>query len=217
MPQIESINLKVCSDGSAYLIEQGLTTRERPIDPQSLLAIIESSIINKVTDRYESVLPKNCIYYGVLERHSLEPQQIVVVEREPCIRPYNHLGTMYRVGYPKLLFAYKISKNRVNGSFVVAATDEYIKEGSNCYHFPYANVGPHGGICTGNYIYPQLNEVADVALLPEGFYLIEHTHITNAANQIIEELLEKTQEKVFDNNLLVFKQTFKQFVDTITN
>ena len=213
MPQIESVNLRLYSDGSAYLIEQGLTTKERPVDPQSLLKIIENSIVNKVTDSYGSTLPKNCVYYGVTERQSSAPQQLVVIERDPCIRPYNHNGTIYHAGYPKLLFAYQIINNHVHQSYVVAATDEYIKNGSSCYHFPYANVSRTGSICTGSYIYPLLNEIADTALLPEGFYLIEHTHVTNAANQIIEELLEVTKDRPFNNEQLVFKCTFEQFVN----
>ncbi|MCG8402846.1 MAG: prokaryotic E2 ligase family D protein, partial [Firmicutes bacterium] len=156
-------------------------------------------------------LPKNCIYYGVLERLDSSPTQVVVIERDNCFKPYNHIGDTVNVGYPKLLFAYQIKDNEVISSAVVAARDEFIKNESPVYHFPYGNVLANGKICWGTYTYPRLKELADLTFYPEPFYLLEHTHAMNAVNQVVADLLHSDKE--FDDSKLVMMTTFKKFIN----
>jgi hypothetical protein len=119
------------------------------------------------------------------------------------------------VGYPKLLFAYKIVGNRVVSSAVVAAVDEFIKPQTPVYVFPYGNVFLNGNICMGSYRHPEVNpkDLTDVNFFPEAFYLIEHTHPHNAKSQVIKEILDKVKDKPFDNGLLVFQCTFEQWIN----
>ena len=210
---MDSVSVKLLADGTVYVVEEeGAVIKEKLIEPDSLLKLIESSAYSEITDSYGSVLPKNCIYYGVMERRSGLPVQVVMVERERCVRPYNHFGSVEMVGYPKLVFAYKISGADIISSAVVAATDEVISEDSPLYYFPYANVFFTGKICTGTYHYPKIRSLADLTYLPEDFYLIEHTHERNAAGEVIREILDQVKEKPFDDSLLKFFKTFGQFV-----
>lgn len=178
-----------------------------------LLELVKDSLHEKVTDAYGSPpLPKNCVFYGVVERHSQVPIVNIAIEREGCIRLYNHFGDILEVGYPKLVFLYSIKGNRVSGSCVGAVTDEIIKSGSPVYHFPYGNVFNNGGICMGSYAHPEVNELSDITYFPEPFYLIEHTHTNNAKNQLVKDLLDQSMGKPFNNELLVFNCSFKDFV-----
>ncbi|MBF7083391.1 hypothetical protein IT084_10440 [Desulfallas sp. Bu1-1] len=214
----EHIDIRITSEGSVFIVEQNDTIRRKQIEPQSLLQLIKNSIDkNEVVDKYGSpALPKNCIYYGVLERFASSPTQVVVIERDKCSKPYNHIGDIIlNVGYPKLLFAYKIQNNNVISSAVVAAKDEFIKNNSAVYHFPYGNVFADGIICWGNYRHPQLEELANLTFYPELFYLIEHTHPTNAVGQAVVDLLHKG--KKFDDSKLVLMTTFKKFINQFTN
>lgn len=208
---LEYIDIRVMSNGSIFLIEKNGTIKQRQIEPQSLFQVLQSSIEDKVVNIYESPpLPKNCIYYGVIEWFMKEPAQVVVIERDKCIRPYNHFGDTYMVGYPKLLFAYLVKGGRVTSTAVVAAKDEFIKSNSSVYHFPYGNVYDNGRVCWGNFSHPPVTELADLTFYPESFYLIEHTHAHNAAGQVVADLLHKDKE--FDDSKLVFMATFEKFV-----
>jgi hypothetical protein len=208
---MDSINIKLREDGAVFIIEEyGAVIKEKRINPDSLINLIKNSIYNEVTDSYGSNLPKNCIYYGVTERRSGLPSQTVVIEREKCIRPYNHFGLVEMVGYPKLLFIYKVTGNQIVSSSVVAATDEFITDSSPVYHFPYANVFIDGRICMGTYHYPEIKSLTDLTFLPEDFYLIEHTHEKNATGEVIRDILDQVQEKPFDDGLLKFYKTFKR-------
>ncbi|MFX4261297.1 hypothetical protein ACOBQJ_03735 [Pelotomaculum propionicicum] len=179
-----------------------------------MLELVKNSLHEKVTDAYGSPpLPKNCVFYGVVERHSQSPTVLVAIERDKCIRPYNHFGEIIEVGYPKLVFLYAIKGNKVCGSYVAAVTDEIIKSESPVYFFPYGNVGLTHSICMGNYFHPEVKELSDVTYFPEPFYLIEHTHPNNAKNQVIKELLEQTKGKPFNDELLIFNCTFKDFIN----
>lgn len=214
----KSINLKITKDGSVFLIEEnGPVKREREIEPQSLLTLIEKSLHNEVTDAYGSRLPKNCVFYGVVERHAQQPTQIVMLERDKCIRPYNHFGAEETVGYPKLIFAYKVQGQHVITTSVVAAKDEVMTPESAVYHFPYANVGASGAICLGSYSYPEVKDISDMSYFPEPFYLIEHTHANNGAGQVVREILDQVQEKPFDDELLEHRCTFEQFINNFAS
>jgi len=187
--------------------------KEKPVDPQSLLSLIKESLDNIITDSYGSgPLPKNCIYYGVVERNSQSPTQIVAVEREPCIRPYNHIGEIYRVGYPKLVFLYAVQGQMVKQTAVAAAKDEIIKNDSGMYVFPYANVYHNGIVCMGSFMYPPVKQLSDLSYFPEAFYIIEHTHPNNVRGQKVYDLLKAAEDRPFNNDLLVFDCTFEQFV-----
>lgn len=191
--------------------------KEKQIDPFSLITLVKESLSNKITDHYESgPLPKNCIYYGVVERNSQKPEQVIIIEREACIRPYNHLGTILQVGYPKLLFCYRVVSENVQTFYVAAAVDEIIKNSSEIYLFPYANVYLGGNVCMGSFVYPLLRELAELTYYPEAFYTIEHTHLTNAKNQLIADLLEKNENKAFDSKLLIPDCNFEKFVKGIS-
>ena len=210
---MEFIDIRLRNNGTVFIIEKdGATIKEKQIKPDSLIALIESSTYSEVTDSYGSIIPKSCIYSGAVERRSGLSNQVIMIEREKCIRPYNHFGSVELVGYPKLILAYKIAGNKIISSAVVAATDEFITDKSPVYYFPYANVGHSGVICTGTYHYPEINALTDLTYLPEDFYLIEHTHEKNAVNEVIGDILDQVKEKPFDDNLLKFYRTFKQFV-----
>lgn len=211
---MEDIYLKMQTDGSLFVIENNdPVIKEKQIDPDSLINLIERSTYSEITDSYSRILPKNCIYYGIKERRSGEVIEVIMIEREKCIRPYNHFGQIETVGYPKLIFAYNIVNKRVSGSAVVAATDEFITEKSPVYHFPYANVSYNGGICTGTYHYPEIDSLTGLGYLPEDFYLIEHTHANNGSGETIRDILDQVQGKPFDDSLLKFCMTFKQFIE----
>lgn len=199
-------------------MEEGLTTTERPIDPQSLLNLLDASVIRQFTESYKSPpLPKNAVFYGVVDRHAQDLEQIVIIEREPCIRPYNHFGDIRSVGYPKLLFAYRIIGKTVTSTSVVAAVDEIMSDSSSIYHYPYANVSVGGVICWGSYRNPPITNLVDLTYLPEEFYLIEHTHEKNAHQEVVSDLLIKVENRAFDSGLLVFKETFENFINNNMN
>lgn len=211
---MEDVYVKLQADGKVFVIENdGAVTREKEIDPDSLISLVERSTYSQITDSYGGVLPKHCIYYGFAERRSGEMFQVVMLERKGCVRPYNHFGSIENVGYPKLIFAYKIANNKMVSSAVVAAIDEFIGELSPVYYFPYANVSHNGRICTGSYHYPEIDTLTGLNYLPEDFYLIEHTHEKNAVSEVIRDILDQVKEKPFDNSLLKFNTTFKQFVE----
>ena len=161
------------------------------------------------------MLPKNCIYYGVVEKLSQQQIECVVIERKACIRPYNHFGDIIEVGYPKLLFAYKIKGVQVVASAVVAAIDEFIKPRTPVYVFPYGNAFNNGSICMGTFHHPDVKpgDLTDVSFYPEVFYLIEHDQVKNQRKQEIKEILDKVTGKPFDNELLTVQCTFEQWVD----
>jgi hypothetical protein len=172
---------------------------------------------NRVADSfYSPPLPKNCIYYGVVERFMNSSTQIVVLERDGCIRPYNHFGEIYNVGYPKMLFAYAIKNSRVISTMVVAVKDEFVKNDSAVYHFPYGNVYGDGRVCWGNFSYPSVNSIIDLNFYPEAFYLLEHTHPKNAVGQVIIDLLESSRDKHFDDDKLVLMSTFGKIISTFS-
>lgn len=180
------------------------------------MELVKSTLHSHVTDSYNTpTLPKNCIFYGVVERFSSQPEVNIVIEREKCIRPYNHFGDTENVGYPKLLFAYKIVGNRVASTAVVAVVDELVKPSSPVYVFPYGNVFHNGNICMGSYHHPEINpkDMTDVNYFPEAFYLIEHTHPKNSRDQVIKDILDKVEDKPFDDDLLIFYGTFEQWID----
>ncbi|OPX90765.1 MAG: hypothetical protein A4E52_00743 [Pelotomaculum sp. PtaB.Bin013] len=191
--------------------------KEKQIDPSGILHLVKESLDSVITDHYESgPLPKGCIYYAVVERNSQHPEQIVIIEREACIRPYNHMGEIYQVGYPKLIFCYKVIKDKICGFYMAAVKDEIINKKSEVYHFPYANVYDNGSVCMGSFIHPPIKELSDLTYYPEAFYTIEHTHLMNARNQLIIDILKEVENKPFDSGLLVFDCTFEQFISRIS-
>jgi len=215
---LEALYLKFMPDGRIVRVIEGVAKQETEIDPSDLINLIPGSLDHKVKDWYHSLaLPKGCIYYGVVERHSGAEETVVVIEKERCIWFYNHMGETYYVGYPKLLFAYKIQGDRITNSALVAATDKYIKNSSEVYHFPYANVFSNTHICQGSMRYPTVKSLADIARYPLGFYLVEHTHANNGAHQPVLEILEKVRNKPFDDSLLTFITTFEKWVTKFAN
>ncbi|MCL6478143.1 MAG: prokaryotic E2 ligase family D protein [Peptococcaceae bacterium] len=152
----------------------------------------------------------------MVERNSQHPEQIVIIEREACIRSYNHMGEIYQVGYPKLILCYKVKNNRISGFYVAAVKDEIVNGKSEVYFFPYANVYHGGNVCMGSFIHPPLKELSELTYYPEAFYTIEHTHLTNAKNQLVLDILKEVENKPFDSGLLLFDCTFEQFVSRVT-
>jgi hypothetical protein len=199
-------------------VQSGLSVKEKQIDPQSLMNLAQKSLNNVIVDHHGSgPLPKNCIYYGVFERNAQKPAQIIIIEREAGIRSYNHLGTVLQVGYPKLLFCYRVVDEYVKGFHLVAAVDEIIKNDSDIYRFPYANVNISGVVCLGGFNYPPLKELAELTYYPEGFLTIEHSiHGDNTGKYPFEVLLKKMENRQFDNELLILDCNFKTLIKRVS-
>lgn len=213
----ESINLRINKDGSVFLTKEGLIKKEKQINPQTLLDLIRSSLKNEVIKQiYSGPLPKGTVFYGHLNRENI-CEEIVVIHRPACVRTYNHFGRCDEVGYPALLFGFRVACKKIVSSYLVAVTDEVILDSSIIYHFPYANIYSDGRICWGNYKTPNINHLAELNYQPEAFYFIEHTHERNAAGQVIGELLQKAREEKFDSKLLVPLGTFKQLIKRLGN
>jgi hypothetical protein len=113
-----------------------------------------------VEDPIESpVLPSNCIKFvwTNLNRQTSEIY-IQVPKRRWDITFYKH--RLQQVGFPKMIFKYRVERNKVELSTIVAVKDNGpITLQTPLYHFPFSHVNDSGYVCMGGNTFPKIERI----------------------------------------------------------
>ncbi|MFF0828757.1 hypothetical protein ACFYU8_17865 [Brevibacillus sp. NPDC003359] len=83
------------------------------------------------------LLPKNCILYQ--ENLGGSKYAVIEVEKNRFDVTY-HKTSIQNVGHPKMLFAFKVTRDRIDEAIIFAVKDTFIKPESKLYRYPFSNV-----------------------------------------------------------------------------
>lgn len=188
------------------------------INPEDLEdAFTKSHVQQTLIEDRPGILPKGTVECITASRGS-EIIRIVVILREKCIRSFilgdenSQKQKKFNVGYPRLLFKFIVSKDKVS-LYVRAVKTSVIRDNTELYYYPYTNTYANGKVCLGDYHYPPIKELRHLETYPDVFYELEnlphlyHYHIS------LGEMIELNKDREFDDSLLVpCRQTYVEFV-----
>ena len=118
-----------------------------------------------------------------------------------------HNSHFSNVGFPNLLFIFKVKEGKLTSKHVHCYKDKFIRNDTELYSYPYANVFDGGGMC---FYLPGDNDIKDLVQLQT----IPHTWRTTVMNDhlysplrttlkiSLRELLQTFENKPFDHDIL---------------
>lgn len=114
--------------------------------------------------------------------------------------------TYKNVGYPQLVFGFRVEENKITRSKASVVLDEVLTSKSILYHYPYSNINASFSICWGNNTLPKIIEPCKLSTIPLFFLSVpnnDDSYGKNASGLSYEQLLISTQNKDFDPKLLI--------------
>lgn len=157
-------------------------------------------------------LPKNCI--KITTKTNSHEVYIEIPKRKWQIT-YNNQS--FVVGFPRLIFKYFVSNQRIINLKVVAIKgNESINQDTELYRFPYSNVHHFSGdVCMGSNQFPEINNLADLEKMHYLFFgtpFGDDYGASTIKGMPLKDLFEEFTEREFDDDLLVpLQTTFGQF------
>ncbi|NSW84462.1 MAG: hypothetical protein HPY90_14600 [Syntrophothermus sp.] len=164
-------------------------------------------------------LPRGCVGYA--ER--TDGVVTVAIEYNEPHADVVYYNTKYEnVPQPRMVFFYKVYQERIRESYVacVSRKELFINNDTPLYRYPYSNVSGSFQICFGANALPKIKDLSQLAGLPYFFVSCpmndDWYEGANRSGLVLRELLEITQGKEFDENILVDASiTFKQLFEKI--
>lgn len=118
-----------------------------------------------------------------------------------------HSDHFQQVPFPKMIFAFGIRNSSVISRYVVAIKDRFVRDDTQLFHFPYANVHGSTSLC-----YYEREEVKDLVQLQTFAYrwasVPINDHLYNQErstllNQPLRQIFEESQHQSFNYDMLV--------------
>lgn len=174
-------------------------------------------------DRTETpALPRGCVKHVWLSRS--QDIQLVFVEipkRKWDISYFNKDLVYEQVGFPRMLFGYKLNGNRVVDLYCLALKgDQRVTDDMQIYKFPFANVS-NGLVCMGGNKFPLVKDLTRLTTLHNLFFQAPSTGCSYNARNLsgfrkLDELYHELSNKDFPDEWLVPKDVnFGTFVQGI--
>ncbi len=198
------IKLSIKEDGAFIELEDNGKKEFREIDIRGLIDIFNSAV-RDVTDGeiFEtSLLPTGTIKYT---QSAADPTKYsLYLYREPIIGPITYESRDYVVGYPAIIYRFRVDNRTLSQVRMWAVLDKTLTPDTPVYHYPYFNSWQDGRICIGSNHIPveepwQLFKVPDILkAMPSNLGLSTH----NNSGLQGDSLLKAVEGKPFPNEWL---------------
>lgn len=163
---------------------------------------------DKLLKHKTDILPSNNGVSIIQHMESYSDLRYVVLKKEACKHDFFLYDNKFeKVGLPTLLFILIINEsNYISSGYLFATKDNFIKETTKIYHYPFPNVGYDGLICFGgNRKNLFVENLYDLHTFPSKFLFMPTTHELStrySSNIELRPLLELLQNKDFNYDLL---------------
>ena len=123
------------------------------------------------------------------------------------------------VGIPGLIFAVRVTNNKLQNLHVVAVKDKEITNETIIYRYPFTNVNGIGRVCLGNNLFSvgiENNNLKKLFEVPFQFFSMPNTgaEYVSTYYPAAEELFRKYNNKDFDDEILVVSN-YSNYMDFI--
>ncbi|MCY7454337.1 hypothetical protein [Bacillus altitudinis] len=112
-----------------------------------------------------------------------------------------------QVGFPRMIFQYKVSQNRVFIERIYAVKDKKpLTSETEIYMFPFSHVNETGGVCMGDNRLPACKKISDLSLYHTFFINSPFSSDWGAKTTKgykLEDLFNLCKENDFDDELLI--------------
>lgn len=146
-------------------MENTALTFETPILPANCLKYVNRpSTIKEKKRKSEEGIQASLKYKST--------EQFVFIEIPKKQMDYYYYNSeMKAVGFPRLIFGYRIVDQRVSSIYIFAVKEDgRIKENTPLYKFPYANVSDSGLVCMGTNPLPLIKDIQQIGTLHNLFF-----------------------------------------------
>lgn len=151
-------------------------------------------------------LPQNCIRYGWINRAANEQAVYIEIPKQRWDITY-HTQKFENVGFPRMIFKYLISGNKVKLSNVVAVRDKgLIKDDSPLFVFPFSNVELNSKVCMGGNQLPDIESIVQISTFHSIFFAAPFGDCYGAkttTGKTLRELFTTLSNNDFDDNWLM--------------
>ncbi len=199
------IHLIIQENGAFIELEDNGKKEFREIDIHYLIDSFNSAV-RDVTDgeTFETpLLPIGTVKY--IQDTSNPDRYSLFLYKEPTIGPIIYESRDYIVGYPGLIYRFKVENQFLSQVKIWAVLDKNLTPDTPVYHYPYFNSYKDGRICIGSNHIPveepwQLFKMPDILkAMPSNLGLSTH----NNSGLQGDSLLKAVEEKPFLNEWLI--------------
>ncbi|WP_067923978.1 hypothetical protein [Alicyclobacillus shizuokensis] len=129
-----------------------------------------------------------------------------------------HTDTFHQVPYPKMVFAFRVKGERLVHAAVCCYTDQFLKDDSPVYQFPYSNVHHGGMLCY--FDNEKVKSLTQLQTFPYRWVQTpnnDHLYIQGRSNQTgwpLRQVFDTFQGGEFDNDILTpLNLTFSEWAE----
>lgn len=199
------IHLIIQENGAFIELEDNGKKEFREIDIHHLIDSFNSAV-RDVTDgeTFETpLLPTGTIKH--IQDANDPKRYSLFLFKEPTIGPITYESRDYIVGYPGLIYRFKVENQFLSQVKIWAVLDKNLTPDTPVYHYPYFNSYQDGRICIGSNHIPveepwQLFKMPDILkAMPSNLGLSTY----NNSGLQGDSLLKAVEEKLFPNEWLI--------------
>lgn len=142
------ITLQIAEDGAFIELENNGRKEFRECDIDTLIDILNRAVREVSTDEVieSPMLPVNTIKF---DRSANTNDYTLYMYREPVIDQITFESRSYVVGYPAIIYGFKVVNEVVSRVEVWAVKDKVLTPETQIYHYPFFNVSQDGRMCIG--------------------------------------------------------------------
>ncbi len=198
------IHLFIREDGAFIELEDNGKKEFREVTIHHLIDAFNSAV-RDITDEEifgTPLLPTGTIKYT---QSAADPTKYsLYLYREPTIGPITYESRQYVVGYPAIIYRFRVDNRILSQVRMWAVSDKNLTPDTPIYHYPYFNSYQDGRICIGSNRIPveepwQLFKMPDILkAMPSNLGLSTH----NNSGLQGDSLLKAVEEKLFPNEWL---------------
>lgn len=196
--------------------QQGAVTRKVTVDMHDLMESVFNAfheVEDDTAPEYEppekellisSALPMNTVKYG---KYDGGTEMIALAYPAEQHDVAYHSSKFSKVGFPNLLFVFSLKEGRLKSKSVYCYKDTFIRNETELYAYPYANVFAGGSMC---FYLPGDNDIKDLVQLQTLPHIWRNTTMNDhlydpkrtSLNVSLRELLQTFENKPFNHEIL---------------
>ena len=127
------------------------------------------------------------------------------------------------VGIPGLIFAVRVTNNKLQNLHVIAVKDKDITDETVVYRYPFTNVNGQGKVCLGGNLFSvgiENDNLKKLFEVPFKFFSMPNTGADHASTYYpaAEELFRRYNNTEFDESILVvnnYYENYKKFIEKV--
>lgn len=199
---IVAIHLIIDNSNMVHIKEINGVIIAKTITLETLLEKLQEALQsnNTVSTPY---LPINTVKY-----QKINEAYRIAIFYPATTRPYNYHGHVFKdTPFPNLLFIFTVQDKRITDARVAAVRDLVMRSTTKLYRYPYSHVYNSLQICFGNNVLPDIEELTQLPSVCELFLAMECNDdlysLANKSGLVLRELLETSQGKPFDPDILI--------------